>query len=1094
MKKRILSALLAALMLLTMVPAAFAAGGDPAEVTVEPYVVAGQTTIEEQYFQVDTSTTYRFGVKLTSDSFTNGQVLAFTDASVSTKKLDGDVVDEGGIGTSGSVEVKNQTLSIPAGLGVQFELTGVLPYEENSTYEVNVSLTVDGKAYSYTYYVGINCEPSNKPKYVAQVGDVKYPSLQEAVDAAKDGETVTLIDDSPAGVDIRKKITLDLNGHTITQSSTWTVGIFSDVTIRDSSNGQGQIVNASEDTSAVNVHAAVLVKEEDLTGRTCKLTIEGGVITSTKSKNSYGIFSNTAKYAPFEKYGPTILVRGGTIEGGKNGLSVTHDSDLVISGGTIIGGDFAVAGNGNRHNTKITISGGLLKQTSALGSALFHPQIGELTITSGTLEGDNTGIEMRSGTLNISGGEIIGGMGTPSSQANGSGTTTFNSAVAVAQHTTTNPIMVNITGGTLTGGAAFYESDPNSIYADSAVQKPVVSVSGGDFSGQVYSADCQNFVSGGFFTENPDKYAAADKTAVASGRADYPWTIADATDSIVKPAVGEPSVNMDAIDAGDRDAVEAAAKEIDVQGLAAYASTEAQKSKVDEASAEQALKDAGIAGAETSETHVYAQAYLQIVPTGYTKPVVDGGESVVPKLTLDITPMYRLVASTASNPADIKVQNDTGVTVANAVIIPNTKPEKLDVKGTVHMVVPMPDGFVSQDGTIFVQHKNYEYAAALIGISDGSSTKYIAKFDNPHGFSTFTFTMSPTSEAGLNGIGYAKLADAIADAKDNEIIFVMKDGLTASMSGDSRTIKLQNSDTQKAITVTINGETVEIPKGETVDYTYTRPSTGGGSSGSSNRTLTFNVNGGSAIKNLTKAKGTTIDLSDYVPTRTGYTFAGWYTDKELTEKITSVKLNENTTVYAKWTKNADESIAGFTDVKAGDWFAEEVQYVVDKGLMNGVTKTTFAPSATTTRGMIVTILYRLEGSPKLDNENLGYPYADVNASAYYGDAVYWARLNGIVNGYSAEKFGPNDAITREQMAAILYRYAQYKGYDVSKTAKLDDYKDGAEVSAYATAAMQWANGEGLITGKTATTLVPKGDATRAEVATILMRFCENVAK
>ncbi len=440
MKKRILSALLAALMLLTMVPAAFAAGGDSAEVTVEPYVVAGQTTIEEQYFQVDTSTTYRFGVKLTSDSFTNGQVLNFTNASVSTKKLDGDVVDEGLIETSGSVEVKNQTLSIPAGLDVQFNLTDDPAYEDNATYEVKVSLKVGDKDYKYTYYVGINCEPSNKPKYVAQIGDVKYPSLKEAVDAAKDGETVTLIDDSPAGVDIRKKLTLDLNGHTITQSSTWTVGIFNDVTIKDSSNGHGKIINASEDASG-KVRAAVLVKEEDLTGRTCKLTIEGGVITSTQSENSYGVFSNVAN----EKYGPTILVKGGTIEGGKNGLSVTHDSDLVISGGTIIGGDFAVAGSGKRHNTKITISGGLLKQTNASGSALFHPQNGELTISNGTLEGDNTGIEMRSGT---------------------------------------------------------------------------VSITGGSFGGQLYSADCQNFISGGFFTENPDEYAAADKAAVASGRSD----------------------------------------------------------------------------------------------------------------------------------------------------------------------------------------------------------------------------------------------------------------------------------------------------------------------------------------------------------------------------------------------------------------------------------------------------------------------------------------------------------------------------------------------------------------------------------------------
>lgn len=149
---------------------------------------------------------------------------------------------------------------------------------------------------------------------------------------------------------------------------------------------------------------------------------------------------------------------------------------------------------------------------------------------------------------------------------------------------------------------------------------------------------------------------------------------------------------------------------------------------------------------------------------------------------------------------------------------------------------------------------------------------------------------------------------------------------------------------------------------------------------------------------------------------------------------------------------------------------------------------------TTTRGMIVTILYRLEGSPDLSNENLGYPYADVDANAYYADAVYWARQNGIVSGMSAEQFAPNNAITREQMAAILYRYAQFKGYDVSAKADLSVYTDAAQVSTYATDAMAWANGAQLITGTSQATLTPAGNATRAQVATILMRFCENIAK
>ena len=288
-----------------------------------------------------------------------------------------------------------------------------------------------------------------------------------------------------------------------------------------------------------------------------------------------------------------------------------------------------------------------------------------------------------------------------------------------------------------------------------------------------------------------------------------------------------------------------------------------------------------------------------------------------------------------------------------------------------------------------------------------------------------------------------------------------------------------------------DGDTVTVNKDTTFEAQWKyNGSSSSSSSGSSNRTLTFNVNGGSELKKLTKAKGTTIDLSDYIPTRTGYTFAGWYSDKELTEKVTSVKLSENTIVYAKWTKNADETVAGFTDVKTGDWFAEEVQYVVDKGLMSGTSKTTFAPSATTTRGMIVAILHRLEKEPAATAS----AFTDVKAGAYYEKAINWAAANDIVKGVTETTFAPDQAITREQMAAILYRYAQFKGYDMSKANKLDAYADAARVSAYAVPAMQWANAENLITGKSATVLDPKGEATRAQVASILMRFCESIAK
>ena len=181
----------------------------------------------------------------------------------------------------------------------------------------------------------------------------------------------------------------------------------------------------------------------------------------------------------------------------------------------------------------------------------------------------------------------------------------------------------------------------------------------------------------------------------------------------------------------------------------------------------------------------------------------------------------------------------------------------------------------------------------------------------------------------------------------------------------------------------------------------------------------------------------------------------------------------------------------FVDVSIDSWYADAVQYVYENGMMSGTSETTFSPDLTTTRGMIVTILYRMENEPAVTGTTA---FTDVAADQYYANAVAWAAQNGIVSGTTATTFAPNSAITREQMAAILYRYAQFKGYDVSAKADLSVYTDAASVGAYAVDAMAWANGAGLITGTSATTLTPAGNATRAQVATILMRFCENIAK
>ena len=245
-------------------------------------------------------------------------------------------------------------------------------------------------------------------------------------------------------------------------------------------------------------------------------------------------------------------------------------------------------------------------------------------------------------------------------------------------------------------------------------------------------------------------------------------------------------------------------------------------------------------------------------------------------------------------------------------------------------------------------------------------------------------------------------------------------------------------------------------------------------------------------------KGLDLTKAEYIPTAPGALFAGWYTDADFTQAVTEISKNTTNavTLYAKWAEiekepevvEPDTSIS-FKDVKANDWFYTNVQYVVENKLMNGVAEDKFAPNDTLTRAMLVTVLYRNEGEPAV---NKSIPFADVDMGAWYANAVSWAKQNGIVNGVTENEFAPDSNITREQIATIMFRYAQYKGYDVSvgENTNILSYDDFDSISEYAIAAMQYACGSGLMKGKTASTLNPKDNATRAEIAAVLYRFIE----
>ena len=198
------------------------------------------------------------------------------------------------------------------------------------------------------------------------------------------------------------------------------------------------------------------------------------------------------------------------------------------------------------------------------------------------------------------------------------------------------------------------------------------------------------------------------------------------------------------------------------------------------------------------------------------------------------------------------------------------------------------------------------------------------------------------------------------------------------------------------------------------------------------------------------------------------------------------KLTVSTRIEVEFTNG----VLPFTDVREADWFYDDVVYAYENGLFSGTSDTTFSPNASMTRAMLVTVLYRLEGQPTVSGRS---GFSDVKLNSYYEDAVTWAADNGIVNGTGATTFSPNANVTREQMAAILYRYAQYKQYGTTASAGLNGFSDAAKVSAYAKAPLSWAVAEKLVNGSEGR-LLPTGNATRAQVAAILHRFVENVAK
>ena len=423
----------------------------------------------------------------------------------------------------------------------------------------------------------------------------------------------------------------------------------------------------------------------------------------------------------------------------------------------------------------------------------------------------------------------------------------------------------------------------------------------------------------------------------------------------------------------------------------------------------------------------------------------------------------------------------TGYEVTNVIRMPkDTKPEtQIRAGGTVEFAVKASDtgksiseialnddcGDVTTtpqaDGSIKVTVKNVKADISLTKVTVVSSIPL--RITPP---SNGTITVKKGGTALNNG-------DKVMEADELTITATPKSNYALD------TLTVTGAEQQPNGVYKVKTGVTEVTVAATFKSTGGGGGGGGGGGAVSTYTLTFDTNGGSAIDKITKDSGTTIDLAAYKPTRAGYTFTGWFSDKALTKAVTSVKLTANTTVYAKWTQNGGTAQNPFVDVKEGAYYYDAVLWAVEQKITSGTSATTFSPDASCTRAQMVTFLWRAAGSPKVENGK--NPFTDVKADAYYYDAVLWAVEKGVTSGTSATTFSPDATVTRGQTVTFLYRNAGSP--EVSGTMPFTD----VEADAYYAKAVQWAVQQKITTGTSETTFSPMSDCTRGQIVTFLYR-------
>ena len=562
-------------------------------------------------------------------------------------------------------------------------------------------------------------------------------------------------------------------------------------------------------------------------------------------------------------------------------------------------------------------------------------------------------------------------------------------------------------------------------------------------------------------------FVADGYVSVTSDKSGYDYKVVQKTDTgsiVVKPAVAEPEVNVDKISESDMQAVENAAKSVAVPTLGAAAGDKV--AAINKTEAENlAAKAQGL-----QNPTLYVQTALKVEPTAYS------AENKT--LTLDITPQYRIVASTADKADGIRLSGDS----KNAQVVQDY--QKLTITAPTVVTMELPTGFASANDKLSIKHikdnGTVEYYTGKV-TADGGKL-YLTFTTN--GFSPFVIS---SAVASIDGVMYPTLAEAVANVDSGKTIKLETD--CAEAVTVSRTVKFTLDKNSHVFTGSIKAgsyTTVTATDTEPVEYTFTysRPYSGSSSAPTYSVTVDKTENGSVTVSPKSASKGDTVTVT--VKPDSGYVLETLtVTDKNGNELTLKDKGDGKYTftmpagkVEVKATFMEDNSVLNFFyDVPNGAYFYEAVKWAVKSGVTNGLSDTMFGPYESCTRAQIVTFLWRAAGSsePKTASS-----FTDVPVSTYYAKAVAWAVENGITNGMTETTFAPNEACTRGQSVTFLHRVL--KG-TASGSANFTDVKSDA----FYADAVNWAVASDVTNGTSATTFSPNADCTRAEIVTFLYR-------